>query len=490
MHVILAFDTEDVYYPPEYGIDDIPGWLAQIMTAAGITGTFFVMGEKAESLRRRGRRDVLERLKAHDLASHQQGNRYPLLPQVVEGLGWADGVAAVGRYEDWVTEQHWLAFGREPVGLSRHNCYFAAQHVGLGGERGLPYMYMIQQLPGSTQPLWYAGALTFPSDDTNTYAGFDRIYSRDDLFDRHFAGLQTFVDACLERGQEWIIVFGCHPVQVMAREWLEHHALGSGKARTPQDLGWHYRVKPREEEARAQANFRKLCAYLAGHGDLEVVGMSEAARRYAAQPERLGRDALTGYARQLTSESRIGFHAAFSPAELVCGLAAGLAAAGDGGDLPEEVERPAALGPMARPAIAAAGASVSRAELLAACRELVAAVKETGHLPANLVAGPAELGIGQVALLAARAYLAEARYDRYERLAVTAAPRYPEIAYQLDAWIRRHIGDHWALPLDFSCETMAEQARLQTWSMKPAWQRPPQGPVEGRPFAGRTPVSG
>ena len=54
MYAMLVFDTEDIYYPPEHHIDDIPGWLAQIMTEVGVTGTFFVMGEKAEEVRRRG----------------------------------------------------------------------------------------------------------------------------------------------------------------------------------------------------------------------------------------------------------------------------------------------------------------------------------------------------------------------------------------------------------------------------------------------------
>ena len=71
MYVIVAYDTEDVYYPPEYGIDDIPGWLAEIMSEVGITGTFFVMGEKARELVDRGRVDVLRKMAQHDIASHQ-----------------------------------------------------------------------------------------------------------------------------------------------------------------------------------------------------------------------------------------------------------------------------------------------------------------------------------------------------------------------------------------------------------------------------------
>jgi hypothetical protein len=115
-------------------------------------------------------------------------------------------------------------------------------------------------------------------------------------------------------------------------------------------------------------------------------------------------------------------------------------------------------------------------------------VENSGHLPANLVAGEGRLGLGQFSLLAARAYLAQARYDRYERLAVPHASRYPRLAFELDAWIRRNIGEHWALPLDFSCESLAEHARLQTWTMKPAWLRPPQGPVVDRDAAPRWPL--
>jgi hypothetical protein len=49
MYAKLNFDTEDVYYPPQYRIDDIPGWLAQTMTEVGLRGTFCVFAEKARN---------------------------------------------------------------------------------------------------------------------------------------------------------------------------------------------------------------------------------------------------------------------------------------------------------------------------------------------------------------------------------------------------------------------------------------------------------
>ncbi len=487
MLVILAFDTEDVYYPEDYGIDDIPGWLAAIMTSVGVTGTFYIMGEKAETLLARGRHDVLDQLRPHSLASHQQGNRYPLLPQVVEGLGWQEGVAAVRAYEDWVSDAHQRAFGRAPAGFSRHNCYFAPQHLAVAGERGLAYQYMIAQLPGSRQPLWYANALTFPSEGPNTFDGFDRIYSRDDIFEAHFGRLRRFVDERLQAGDEWVTVFGCHPVQVMARDWLEHYTLGSGRQRTPQELGWLYRVKGRQEEPRAQANFRRLCQFLKDHPDLEVVGMEEAARRFGGQPDQVDRDALVAYTLSLADRREIGFHPTFSPAELLLAMAEALVAAGVAGDLPEVVPRRAVLGPVALPVVARGLEWITHAELREACQDLLGHAQATGHLPANVAVRGERVGIGQLAMTAARAYSAQARYDRYEQLALMEAPRYPALAYELDAWVRRCIGDHWAMPLGFSCETLAQHTRLQTWTMKPAWLRPPQGPVAQGAYAGRQP---
>jgi hypothetical protein len=42
--------------------------------------------------------------------------------------------------------------------------------------------------------------------------------------------------------------------------------------------------------------------------------------------------------------------------------------------------------------------------------------------------------------------------------------------------VRRLLGEHWALPLGFGCERIAEHARLQTWTLKPAWIEPPVAP--------------
>jgi len=44
MFLVLNFDVEDYTTPAAAGIDDIPKWLAEIMSEEGVIGTFFVIG--------------------------------------------------------------------------------------------------------------------------------------------------------------------------------------------------------------------------------------------------------------------------------------------------------------------------------------------------------------------------------------------------------------------------------------------------------------
>src|SRR5215203_4174693 len=65
--VILWFDTEDYILPAS---DDAALRLASWLTTQGVRATFKVVGEKARTLERRGRTDVIEALKKHEIGYH------------------------------------------------------------------------------------------------------------------------------------------------------------------------------------------------------------------------------------------------------------------------------------------------------------------------------------------------------------------------------------------------------------------------------------
>src|SRR5215813_13656251 len=65
--VVLWFDTEDYILPPS---DDAAKRLAMFLTEQGIRATFKVVGEKARTLERRHRTDVIAALQKHAIGYH------------------------------------------------------------------------------------------------------------------------------------------------------------------------------------------------------------------------------------------------------------------------------------------------------------------------------------------------------------------------------------------------------------------------------------
>ena len=86
--LVVTFDVEDYISPESEHIDDIPKWLAEIMSEEGVTGTFFVIGEKARSFEKRGRRDVIAAMAKHDIGSHTNfGSIHPTVTEELEKAG-------------------------------------------------------------------------------------------------------------------------------------------------------------------------------------------------------------------------------------------------------------------------------------------------------------------------------------------------------------------------------------------------------------------
>src|SRR5437763_16198913 len=65
--VILWFDTEDYLLPAD---DDAAKRLAEMLTERQMRATFKVVGEKARVLEKRGRHDVIDALRKHDIGYH------------------------------------------------------------------------------------------------------------------------------------------------------------------------------------------------------------------------------------------------------------------------------------------------------------------------------------------------------------------------------------------------------------------------------------
>src|SRR3954451_13868980 len=95
--VILWFDTEDYLLPAD---DDAAKRLAEMLTQRKIRATFKVVGEKARTLERRGRRDVIAALKKHDIGYHSDFHSvHPTPTEYLADCGLLDGIAEFVRRE-------------------------------------------------------------------------------------------------------------------------------------------------------------------------------------------------------------------------------------------------------------------------------------------------------------------------------------------------------------------------------------------------------
>ena len=89
VYVILWFDTEDYILPHS---DDAAKRLAVFLTQQGIRATFNVVGEKARTLERRGRRDVIGALAQHEIGYHSNlHSQHPTPAEYSSPLDWQDG---------------------------------------------------------------------------------------------------------------------------------------------------------------------------------------------------------------------------------------------------------------------------------------------------------------------------------------------------------------------------------------------------------------
>ncbi len=111
--VILWFDTEDYILPAS---DDAALHLADWLSHENIRATFKVVGEKARTLERRGRTDVIAALKKHEIGYHSNWHSTQPTPAMyLSNLDWDEGVAEFDRRERPGFDDVARIFGQTPT---------------------------------------------------------------------------------------------------------------------------------------------------------------------------------------------------------------------------------------------------------------------------------------------------------------------------------------------------------------------------------------
>jgi peptidoglycan/xylan/chitin deacetylase (PgdA/CDA1 family) len=459
--LVVTFDVEDYITPESERIDDIPKWLAEIMSEEGVTGTFFVIGEKARSFEKRGRRDIIAAMAKHDIGSHTNfGSIHPTVTEELENADWAGGVSLMSAQESAGIKDLERIFGVPVTILARHGGSYGPQLVYALGEMKKSYQGSPVSLPGR-DVVWFCNALNFSAQ----YGGFDDFYFQDGLFEPVFDKLKADLPK-LAQTADVLALFGGHPTKIRAKEFWDLNFY-DGKNTAPAD--WRVPgLRPQKTMATAQKNFRRMMKYIKGRDDIEITNYRTLMSVYSHQKETMTHEEFGAIAANALERKTMSATEDFSPAEAFAGLVESIIGWEGSGAIPKTVGTRHPLGPLGMPLSKPETGRASLKDVCKLAHEADEFLRRTGALPASLNVGTARIGTGSLFALFAEAFLdmaSKTPRPEYDVLAFDPYPRTNEqdIINQVEGYKTWPVHRR-----DLDMSRIVEFTKLQLWTLKPA----------------------
>jgi len=463
-YVVVVFDVEDYISPESEGVDDIPLWLAETMTEVGVTGTFFVIGEKARSLEERGRQDVIAAMASHDIGSHTNlGSIHPTVTEILEYASWDHGVQMMLQNEAPGVDELERIFGVPVSTLARHGGSYGPQLIYALGQMGLGYVYSPVQLP-EKHAVWFCNTLNFHGD----YGAFDDVYYKDELFNPVFDSLKKNFLKDIE-GVDMISFFACHPTKVRAEQFWDFNFYEG--ANPEKDSLLPPRLRPAESMVTAQQNFKRLMQFLKDQEAIEVVTISDLMDKFSYQPDFINKNDLIRIAQKIISSNMVVYDEIYSPSEVFAALALSLQEFEENGKMPGKLQRESPLGPMTMPPKEPEISSLSTEQVFELANSSRNVIRNQGHLPAQLGIVEGTLGTGSLLHLFSSVYLDLTGKKQQDNFEVIPFDPYPK---EYEELIISEVKDYknWIVHrTDLDMSHLADLTRMQLWTLKPAHEQ-------------------
>src|SRR5215831_5998838 len=239
VYVVLWFDTEDYI---DTVADDAALRIANDLTAAGVHATFKVVGEKARTLERRGRTDVIAALSKHAIGYHSNWHSvHPAPAEYLLRFGFVEGALEFERREQPGVADLKRIFGRQPVCYGQPGSSWGPQSNPALRRLGIPiYLDEGVQVGVDEQPFWYGGLLHVFHMGRNTFRAQLNVGAQDEAANRKF---DEAAQALAARGGGLISIY-YHPTEFVTTEFWDAANFSHGAS--PERERW---VKPRRRSA-------------------------------------------------------------------------------------------------------------------------------------------------------------------------------------------------------------------------------------------------
>ncbi len=455
-YLVLSFDTEDF----ESDTDDAILFWANTLRKYGLKGCFCIVGEKARTLIRRGRRDIVEALSSHEIDYHSNYHSvHPTHVEVLEGCGWNDGVEKILSMEASGLLDVETIFNSRPVAYCKPGSSWGPQSAWAMRVLGMPVFCDAPFEFSMGKPMWYCGQLLI-----RYHMSFDEFFDSKNRTDEM---IQKLSSLCSEVQDGCIVVY-THPCRLLTTRWTENFRHGKN---TPRERWEEAPRRSRGQVESLKRDFEAFISHIASRRDIKVITYSELYEMYREDPLWLSPEQLVGIAEASSREvnyQTIGA-TSLSPAEILWAIAEALVRIDRDGESTRPIPVLHPLGPTTRPRRSRACYANLRDVLDAAerCRDQILL---EGAVPSSIVIGSRKVGPGSC-LRALSGLLVDLSSGRRPRRIRLPEDQPPKIAEE-DFFKSLTFKDSWSiLPPGFEGRNVVEMARRQAWTAKPAIRR-------------------
>ena len=274
VYVILWFDTEDYILPAS---DDATLRLARFLTRELIRAVFKIVGERALSFERRGRTDVIEALKKHEIGFHGRWHSVQPTPALyLSDLGWDDGVAEFDRREKPGFDDVQRIFGSAPTCYGQPGSSWGPQSYGAMRKWGMNvYLDAGNHVGLDDKPCYYGDVLNLYKLEHVLRARLDSLPALKEAEDRFLAARKKLHG----EGGGIIISIFYHPCEFVHKEFWDGVNFKYG-ANPPRSEWRQPPMKSPRESQLAFEVFENYVRFMKRFPDVKFITATEAAQLY------------------------------------------------------------------------------------------------------------------------------------------------------------------------------------------------------------------